>query len=97
MFPPTSRYHTVETARLALPDGREIIYLRRRFPPVAGGPPLAEHPVTQGDRLDNVTALYMGDPEQFWRICDANNALRPVEMEEEGRRLIIPSPFGGAA
>ena len=97
MFPPTSRYANVETAKLILPDGREIVYLRRRFPPLA--PPLvrAEHMVTESDRLDNVTAIYLGDPEQFWRVCDANNALRPAEMEEDGRRIVIPTTAGGAA
>ncbi|MBP6787055.1 MAG: hypothetical protein KA170_05660 [Candidatus Promineofilum sp.] len=97
MFPVTSRYYSVETARLTLPDGREIVYLRRRFPPRAAAVPLAEHLVTESDRLDNVTAVYLGDPEQFWRVCDANNALRPAEMEEDGRRIVIPAINGGAA
>lgn len=97
MFPVTSRYYSVETAKLTLPDGREIVYLRRRFPPTA--PPVVhgEHLVTESDRLDNVTAIYLGDPEQFWRVCDANNALRPAEMEEDGRRIVIPTILGGAA
>lgn len=97
MFPVTSRYYSVETTRLTLPDGREIVYLRRRFPPRAAAVPLAEHLVTESDRLDNVTAVYLGDPEQFWRVCDANNALRPAEMEEDGRRIVIPAINGGAA
>ena len=97
MFPVTSRYATVETAKLTLPDGREIVYLRRRFPPRVAAVPLAEHLVTESDRLDNVTAIYLGDPEQFWRVCDANNALRPAEMEEDGRRIVIPAVTGGAA
>jgi len=97
MFPVTSRYTAIETAKLSLPDGREIIYLRRRFPPRAAAVPLGEHLVTESDRLDNVTAVYLGDPEQFWRVCDANNALRPAEMEEQGRRIVIPAILGGAA
>ena len=96
MFPVTSRYYAVETAKLTLPDGREIVYLRRRFPPAAPVIVHAEHLVTESDRLDNVTAIYLGDPEQFWRVCDANNALRPAEMEEQGRRIVIPV-IGGAA
>ncbi len=55
---------------------------------------LHEHTVTQGDRLDNVTAHYLGDPEQFWRVCDANNAMRPAELEEVGRRVRITLPEG---
>lgn len=53
---------------------------------------------TQGDRLDNITARYLGDPEQFWLICDANNTMRPDDLTSEseiGRRLPIPLPQGG--
>jgi hypothetical protein len=54
---------------------------------------MVEHPVVQDDRLDNITARYLGDPEQFWRVCDANNAMHPRELTEEiGRRLRIPLP-----
>ena len=38
-----------------------------------------------GDRLDNVSAQYLGDPEQFWRLCDANNAMEPEELTESRR------------
>ena len=43
---------------------------------------LFEHTVTQGERLDNITFQYLGDPEQFWRVCDANGAVRPDELTE---------------
>ena len=39
-------------------------------------PPADLHAVTQGDRLDRVADDAFGDPEQSWRICDANRALR---------------------
>jgi hypothetical protein len=56
---------------------------------------LQEHVVVQGDRLDNITARYLSDPEQFWRVCDANAAMRPDELTEEpGRRLRITLPEG---
>ena len=95
-FAMTSRYYNLETATLETVDGQTIIYLRRRFVP---GPErfalLQEHMVTQGERLDNVTAQYLGDPEQFWRICDANAAMRPDELTETiGRRLRITLPEG---
>jgi hypothetical protein len=55
---------------------------------------LAEHTVAQGDRLDNLAARYVGDPEQFWRICDDNNVLRPEQLTEEvGRVLKIGLPY----
>jgi hypothetical protein len=96
IFPPTSRYHGVATATLTAPDGRTLIYLRRRFcPPAERFALLQEHTVAQSERLDNITAHYLGDPEQFWRICDANSAMRPDELTETiGRRLRITLPEG---
>lgn len=95
-FPPTSRYAAIETATLEDASGRAIIYLRRRFvPPPERFSLLQEHVVKQGERLDNVTARYLDDPEQFWRICDANRAMRPDELTETvGRRLRITLPEG---
>jgi hypothetical protein len=95
-FPPTSRYAPVETAMLDLPGVGNVIYLRRRFvPPPERFALLQEHLVRQGERLDNITALYLDDPEQFWRICDANRAMRPDALTETiGRRLRITLPEG---
>ena len=95
-LPSTSRYHTVETATLEMPDGRTVVYLRRRFlPQPERFALLQEHIVIEGDRLDNLTAHYLGDPELFWRLCDANNALRPAELTETtGRTLRITLPAG---
>ncbi len=95
-FSPTSRYYTIDTATWLTADRRVIIYLRRRFlPPLDRFALLQEHVVTQGERLDNITAAYLGDPEQFWRLCDANGAMRPDELTETvGRRLRITLPEG---
>ena len=95
-FPPTSRYYSIETASLETHDRRQIIYLKRRFvPPPERFSLLQEHRVVEGDRLDNITARYLGDPEQFWRVCDANRTMRPDELTEEiGRRLRITLPEG---
>jgi len=96
MFPITSRYYDTPTARLEMPDGRTIVYLRRRFvPPPERFELLTEHTVTAGDRLDNLTAQYLEDPEQFWRIADANNAMQPDDLTRvAGRRLRITLPEG---
>jgi len=93
-FPPTSRYHGVATGRLAGPDGRTLVYLRRRFvPPVERFVDLTTHTVKQGDRLDVLAARYLGDPEQFWRVADANAATNPVGLTAEpGRTLRVPVP-----
>lgn len=95
-FSPTSRYYSLETAKLEMDSGRQVVYIRRRFLPApARFTLLQEHVVTQGDRLDNITAQYLGDPEQFWRICDANGVMHPAELTEEiGRRIRITLPEG---
>jgi hypothetical protein len=96
LFPPTSRYHGIAIARLDRPDGTAVVYLRRRFVPQPDRfVVLQEHGVVEGDRLDNLAASYLGDPGQFWRICDANAAMRPEELIEAlGRRLRITLPEG---
>lgn len=98
LFPPNSRYFGVGTATLTLADDRTVVYLKRRFvPPPERFALLQEHVVVQGDRLDLLAARYVGDPEQFWRICDANRAMRPDELiEVVGRRLRITLPDGMA-
>jgi hypothetical protein len=94
-FPPTSRYHGIGTATLETSDGRTIVYLRRRLvPPPERFETLQEHTVAQGERLDLIAARYLGDPEQSWRLCDANGAVRPAELEEPGRRVRITLPEG---
>lgn len=95
-FQPMSRYFSIETTTFERPDGQIVRYVARRFVPQPERfAPLGEHVVVQGDRLDNVTARYLGDPEQFWRLCDANRALRPDELTERvGRRLRITLPEG---
>jgi hypothetical protein len=88
MFDSTSRYYAIETATLTVtdPDGlpRQIAYKRRRFvPPVAAATRVLEHRFAEGERLDRITARYLGDPTQYWQICDANLVLRPEELESE--------------
>jgi hypothetical protein len=98
-FEPTSRYADVETATRTVRDAdgndRAVRYVRRRIiPPQDDLPTLAEHLVTQGDRLDNITARYAGDPTLFWRLCDANAVLRPDELETVGRVIRIAMAGG---
>ena len=94
MFDPTSRYYAIETVQLTAPDGRVVAYKRRRFLPQGGALPLlVEVVVTEGDRLDVITARTLGDPEQFWRVADANDAMSPTELTDEiGRALRVPIP-----
>ena len=96
LFAPNSRYFGIETATMQTASGQTVSFLRRRFVPSADRLALRrEHAVVQGDRLDNLAAKYFGDPELFWRLCDANNTLRPDELIEIiGRRLRITQPLG---
>jgi hypothetical protein len=96
MFPITSRYYNTPIAKYDTPSGTPIAYLRRRFvPPQERFDLLLEHTVSQGERLDQIAAQYLGDPEQFWRIADANNAMQPDELTQPiGRHIRITMPEG---
>ncbi|MDE2154834.1 MAG: LysM domain-containing protein [Xanthomonadaceae bacterium] len=96
IFPPTSRYALTPTATFVRADGTPLTYLKRRFVPAPESLALLQwHRVLQNERLDNIAAQYLGDPEQFWRLCDANRALRPQELTETvGKPLRITLPEG---
>jgi hypothetical protein len=89
-----SRYHNLETATLTTQEGRVVVYKRRRFVPSPSElPTLSEVVPVEGERLDLLTARTLGDPEQFWRICDANNTLSPFDLVRECEdTLRIPLP-----
>jgi hypothetical protein len=94
MFDPNSRYYNLDTAVYETQDGRRISYKRRRFLPDAERlQTLTQATVTDGDRLDLITAKTLGNSEQFWRICDAESSMRPESLTEEpGRKLRVPLP-----
>jgi hypothetical protein len=96
IFPPTSRYYGITTGTFILASGDAVTYLLRRFiPPPDRFDAIETHVVSQGERLDSVTALFLNDPLQFWRICDGNRAMRPDELTEViSRRLRITLPEG---
>jgi len=95
MFPATSRYAVIPLAEYVTPEGRTIVYERRRFvPPPDRFETLFTHAVSEGERLDVITAQHLGDPEQFWRVCDANGVIDPGELEIVGRRIRITLPEG---
>lgn len=90
MFEPDSRYATLPTATHVEPDGREIVYVTRRFLPrtdrlLAVG----RVGVKAGDRLDLLGARALGTPEAWWRLCDANPSLHPEDLEHPGIELLV--------
>ena len=95
VFASNSRYSGIPTAIIEV-DGATMLYVTRRFiPQPESFAVIAEHTVSQNERLDHIAASYFGDPELFWRICDANRAMRPEELTETvGRRLLITLPQG---
>lgn len=98
MFDPNSRYYKIENVKTDVIDAdgteRTVVYKRRRFvPPVDDSPAMVECTFIQSDRLDNITARYLGDPTQFWRICDANDVMHPDELERIGRTIRISLPY----
>jgi hypothetical protein len=96
LFAANSRYIGIETGTLSAADGRNIAYVRRRFVPQPEQlAQLQQHSVMQGERLDIIAAQYLGDPELFWRIADANRAMRPEDLVATmGRILRICLPQG---
>jgi hypothetical protein len=95
-FAPTSRYHGIATAQLTQADGRTVVYVRRRFlPPPENFSVLQTVTIAAGDRLDNLAARYLGDPEQAWRLCDANRAMQPEALVAYvGATLAVTLPEG---
>ncbi|MFO1063070.1 MAG: LysM domain-containing protein [Pirellulales bacterium] len=95
-FPPTSRYHGLSVLQYETETGQSIAYLERRFLPDSNDfADLTEHSVALGDRLDNIAYQYLGDPEQYWRIADANVAMQPEDLTAEiGSKIRITLPRG---
>lgn len=98
MFDHTSRYHGLDVASVELADGRTVSYVRRRFLPQGTTLPLlAEVAVAQGERIDLVAHRTLGDPQAYWCICDANDAMDPQRLAADaaaqpGRLLRVPLP-----
>jgi hypothetical protein len=95
MFAKESRYYEVEDATIEL-DGRTVSYKKRRFLPDGNDMVLLQEiTVSEGDRLDRIAAKVGGDPEQYWRICDANNVMHPLELTNEpGATVRISRAWG---
>jgi hypothetical protein len=91
MFFRGSRYETVPDATWRDASGLEIPYKQLRLIP--SPPAFQMHRVAAGDRFDLIAFRFYQDPEQFWRICDANRALLPDDLlRDSGRFLKIPLP-----
>ncbi|MGA7936810.1 MAG: LysM domain-containing protein [Kovacikia sp.] len=94
MVDSVSRYAQLETVQMTLPDGRTVVYKRRRFLPQGRNlPVLTTVTVMDGDRLDLIADRTLGNALLFWQICDANDAMNPIELTAEPNRMLrIPIP-----
>jgi hypothetical protein len=92
----TSRYVNLPLRTFKRADGRNVSYVSRRFLPQPDEfDLLLTYTVTEGDRLDNITQQYLDDPQQFWRIADANDCMSPFELTERaGTKIRITLPQG---
>ena len=102
MFSPDSRYANVGITTIDVPipgtsERRTLVYLRRRFlPDPKRFAVLRTHTVTDGERLDHIAARELGDPLAFWKICDANRLMQPLDLPagSVGKRWCVPLPEG---
>ena len=97
MFDQTSRYYKLKTlsyqkrreAKDRIDHQNIIVYKERRFlPPLKNITILQEVTIKVGERIDNIAYNSIGDPEQFWRICDANEEMHPLEMTSEPGKML---------
>ena len=90
-YKPGSRYEGIPVGEYENEDQESILYVKRRFlPPPEAYEVTQEHTVVQGERLDHIAFKYLGDAEQFWRICDANAVMDPDELTDTiGEKIVI--------
>lgn len=87
----SSRYYALPVLTFTAPDGTVIRYIKRRIiPDAALYPTLTLHRVQQGDRIDLLAARYLGDPLLYWRIADANLAVRPDDPLNPPQPAVAP-------
>lgn len=95
-FPANSRYHGLPIRTRTAADGGSVESFvgRRIIPAIERYRALDRHRTIGDDRIDTVAADAFGDPELYWRICDANGDAEPGDAAKPlGRLLVIPLPL----
>jgi len=92
-----SRYAACALLTTTRGDGRSIGYLAPRIAPRVADMSIAGHIDRRpSDRVDRLAARALSDPRLFWRVCDANGALDPLEFGSAGAgRVAVPQPVPG--
>jgi hypothetical protein len=94
-FPLNSRYKADNVRQYTTADGETVPFVGRRIiPEMDRYSVLDRHRTVTSERIDQVADAFYGDPEQYWRICDANGVRRPAEADDPvGHLLVIPMPM----
>jgi hypothetical protein len=94
-FALNSRYRGVPLRTRVAADGTVETYVGRRIiPAMERYGVLARRKLVDDDRIDRIAADAFGDPEQYWKICDANGDQDPaLAAGPAGRLLVIPLPL----
>ncbi|WP_447761939.1 baseplate wedge protein 53 [Sphingopyxis panaciterrae] len=94
-YAPYSRYRGLPIRTVENPDGTQTEFIGRRIIPALSRYRALTHYRTAGDeRIDTIAAEGFGDPELYWRICDANGDADPATATTPaGRLVVIPLPL----
>lgn len=91
MYDRGSRYEKTPVAIYTDANGKQTPYTLLR--PIPDAFVAQEYVVRQNDRLDRIADRFYRDSQQFWRLCDANQAMRPDDLTATpGRRLRVTLP-----
>ncbi len=82
----TSRSRYVDGRIVPMTDGQVAAY--RTFPKMPADPVL--YTWVQSDRLDRVSARYLGSPLLWWKILDANPLIQSPHDLRPGMQIRIP-------
>jgi hypothetical protein len=93
---PSSRYYGSAIQYFTRLDGVQVAYLARRIIPQPDiYTSVQKYAVVDGDRLDNLSERFLGNPLLYWMICDANFATDPDDLTDQvGRTVLIPLASG---
>lgn len=90
-----SRYASSMPLTMQDATGGAVSYLAIRILPFGAsvaGPSATRVQANEVDRLDLIANRTLGDPEQAWRIADANDAIDPFGLcDQAGSLLKLPA------
>ena len=93
MFDQRSRYRDTENAQHTTDSGDVVVYRRRRIlPRVEDMQMRGMVTVIPNERVDHLTARTLGDPLQYWQLCDANPVMNPSELLTQSSSVKVPQP-----